>query len=343
MHHYPDKHILIYVHHHGAGHLKRMQQLVPAIQPLATLTFVTCHEEMRKKVQEAFTGCAVYNLPSKWSEDGTYPARTYAQAFEGIGFCQTAAARNEAFCSLLTHNKFDLFISDVSAELTILARQCGVKVVMQRHSGCTWKDPTQVFAYDCAEALYAPYAEKLELPEFAHHNKTYYLGFFGTVTAAPSIDASVITLIHGEERVISAVVASFADTSLKLNVVGGLPNSGLSIPGINFLGPTSDIGGAIHGNVVICSAGNNLLSELSTLNKSLVLIPENRPYDEQAAKAKMMEMTGYGVNLQSEHLEASRLSIIEQVENRLSNSPPMQSLCNKNAPASFADFIGNYL
>jgi len=340
MHACPNKHILVYVHHHGTGHLKRMCTLIPAIERIAKVSFLAGTDAMASALNTHFPNSRVFILPSKWPSNSPSVKRTFDRAFEGIGFYKEAAARSQYFCTLLVNQNIDLFISDVSAELTILARQCGVKVVMQRHSGYTGQDPTQVFAYECAESLYAPYPQSLELKDYGHLSKTHYLGFLGQTARVDVTQPRVITVLVGDTKLRCAISEHLAQNGFTVNVVGEWPEDAPSFENIHIIGSTDNVGSAIVGDIVICSAGNNLISELVYLNKKLILIPEPRPYSEQEAKAIMIQQTEAGRYCLPEQAINNSKHFIKLVEDAINAPPPaLQALHNPNAAAEFKQLI----
>jgi len=72
---------------------------------------------------------------------------------------------------------------------------------------------------------------------------------------------------------------------------------GEPIKGVTYKGMVANISQAITASVVVTSGGNNAVSQLLALGKKLIVIPENRPYQEQDEKACMLAKNNLAVHL----------------------------------------------
>ncbi|WP_218353527.1 glycosyltransferase [Alteromonas lipotrueiana] len=339
----PDstKTLLYYVHHHGAGHLQRARTLIDALETQFAIIFVVANPAMQTKLQHEFGHLPCECLPSKWAASPAFPDRTYDSAFEGVPCTSAATQRALTFVNLLSAYQADLFISDVSAELSILARAAGVPVVMQRHSGETHIDPTQVFAYQSASALYAPYPRHIEDPDFEFIEKTRFLGFFSQLGAERQ-DAvrRGITLVSSKGEGVETILPTLQQLQLPIWVVGC---EGESTSNVTFLGYVNDISVHIPTDVVVCSGGNNLLSELLLLGKKLIIVPQSRPYNEQVSKAAQLTKHNYAVTLPVTHI-ADVSHWQQAVHNAASiDTSRVSALANPHAAEQFAALIKDLL
>ena len=77
------------------------------------------------------------------------------------------------------------------------------------------------------------------------------------------------------------------DQNTKFTIIGNKQDYDLDKNCI-LLGMVKDIREAIAGEIVVSAAGQNTIAELLSLGKRLILLPEHRPYDEQAVHADVL-------------------------------------------------------
>lgn len=301
--------LLYYIHHHGNGHLQRATFLVPIVQHTCTVEIVIASEAFYPAVAAAFPDIVIHRLNSKWDDQPTQGQRTFDAAFEGMPFTRNARQRAASFAAILHERNITHFLSDVSAELTIQARSAGVQCLMQRHSGDIGADPTQVFAYQCAEFLFAPFPQEIEAPDFVFADKTCYLGFIASPARLTASMDNGITIVHPDASLVRKLCELLNPQSVQITVIGC---EGPSLEGVRWLGKVADVAAAITSKVVICSGGNNLISELMMLGKSLLVLPEPRPYDEQLAKAAGLARAGW-----AQYLDATDLQYSDRVHAKI--------------------------
>ena len=289
--------VFFYVHHHGAGHITRAELLINKLQNSYNVVVLYGDLKVKMALNKVCKRGVFEKLPSKWVGRSSVQ-RNYNAAFEGIEYSEAPLERSITFNLLAQQYKPVLFISDVSAELTIMARSIGIPVLMQRHSGDISGDPTQVFAYECATKLYAPYPKQLETPHYGYFNKTHYLGFISKYTGSESASKTgfgnhITLLITDAQRaaLIARVLTNYTD---HVEVIGC---HGEPIKGVTYKGMVANINQAITASVVVTSGGNNAVSQLLALGKKLIVIPENRPYQEQDEKARMLAKNNLAVHL----------------------------------------------
>lgn len=301
--------LLYYIHHHGNGHLQRATFLVPIVQHTCTVEIVIASDAFYPAVMAAFPDIRIHRLNSKWDDQHTQGQRTFDAAFEGMPFTRNARQRAALFVTILYERNITHFLSDVSAELTIQARSAGVRCLMQRHSGDISIDPTQVFAYQCAECLFAPFPQEIEDPDFIFADKTCYLGFIASPAQLTASMDNGITIVHADVCLVRKLCELLNPQSVEITVIGC---ENPSVEGVRWLGKVADVAAAITSKVVICSGGNNLISELMVLGKSLLVLPEPRPYDEQRAKAAGLVRAGW-----AQHLETTDLQYPDRVHAKI--------------------------
>lgn len=327
--------VLFYVHHHGKGHLARAQHLVPLVEKYATVTLLTAHEDFADSVANALPKRKVITLPTKWPKGSGQPPRSFNAAFEGIPFAPQASTRAAFFHNLLTDVNYAGLISDVSAELTIYARGAGLPVLMQRHSGDISGDPTQVFAYHCASALYAPYPSQLEVDDFPFSSKTTFLGNLTPARKEKTVKRNGVTIVHNDCEVVNAVCDAILPTDMPITVISSDPSRLRHLNDIDYFRHVADISSHVETGLVFCSAGNNTLCELLAIDRKLIVVPEPRPYEEQSAKALKLANLNAAVYLPKSSISKTSdiLNAIDQT--RTIEPSVIASLLHDGAPSQW--------
>lgn len=292
-----------YVHHQGLGHLTRLQALA---------------EHLRSPV----TGLSSLPRPAGWDRDwvqlerdDAVPAAEAAAAdATALGVLHWAprhdrglAGRAAAVTDWIRRADPALVVVDVSVEIAVLVRLCGVPVVVLAMPGVRTDRP-HTLAYDLAEALLAPW------PEGAHTDgwtpdwqaKLWAVGglsrFDGRAAerpartreplvhgrAAPAVPRRVLLLWGGGGRGTSATEVAAARAAT---------------PGWQWVerGPASpspdlwsDLASA---DVVVTHGGQNSVAEVAAARRPAVVVAQPRPFDEQVATARAVDRVGAAVGL----------------------------------------------
>ena len=324
--------LLYYIHHHGNGHIARAKKLVPLAEKYADVSLLIGHHAFKAVVAEALSNREIFTLPAK-CQGNTAKARSFDAAFEGVPLSPSSCHRAYYFYQLVNETLFTGFISDVSAELTIYARGAGLPVLMQRHTGDISGDPTQVFAYHCAQALYAPYPSQFEAPDFAFLNKTTFLGCIAASTNNSPVIKKGITVIHNDAQVINAICEALLPYEMPISVVGGDKTQLRYLNQVTHNEQVDSIIAHAQTDIVFCSGGNNTLCELLSVGKKLIVVPASRPYGEQNAKAKRLSEIGAAVCLEKDELH-EKINILHAVDHAKSlNADTLATIKNETVSA----------
>ena len=210
-----------------------------------------------------------------------------------------------------------LFVVDVSAEITLLARIMSVPAITIRMHGDR-SDPGHLAGYEAAVGMLAPFDERIEqddYPDWAK-SRTFYSGGLCT-TKDPVISQS-------EAR---AKLGLPTDKSITLVIAGGggsgTPYAPLTVAARALPDALWLVAGPVHreghetdfGNLrelgwidnltdylcaadrVVASAGDNTVHEIARAEKPFLCVPEWRYFDEQQAKAAELAKLGAAVHL----------------------------------------------
>ena len=224
-----------------------------------------------------------------------------------------------------------LFVVDVSAEITLLARIMSVPAITIRMHGDR-SDPGHLAGYEAAVGMLAPFDERIEqddYPDWAK-SRTFYSGGLCT-TKDPVISQS-------EAR---AKLGLPTDKSITLVIAGGggsgTPYAPLTVAARALPDALWLVAGPVHreghetdfGNLrelgwidnltdylcaadrVVASAGDNTVHEIARAEKPFLCVPEWRYFDEQQAKAAELAKLGAAVHLSSASFDSRMAAGVE--------------------------------
>lgn len=289
-----------YAHHQGAGHVTRARSIAACLR-------------------EPVWGLSSRPAPVGWAGPWTELARDDTPRPPGeddvtaggvLHWAPThhrgLAGRMAQVSSWIAEHRPALLVVDVSVEVALLARLCGVPTVVVALPGTRLDRPHRL-AYDSAAALLAPWpvdAHTADWPQ-TWRDKLWCVGgisrFDGQAVPARSPAASgqrrVLVLWGGGGRPVtpSMVAAARAAT-----------------PGWTWTerdlhaAPSADLWGDLTGaDVVVTHAGQNSVAEVAAARRPAVVVAQPRPFGEQAATAAAVERMGLAVGL-PDWPEASR-------------------------------------
>jgi UDP-N-acetylglucosamine:LPS N-acetylglucosamine transferase len=179
---------------------------------------------------------------------------------------------------------------DVSVEVSLLARLCGIPTVVVAMPGRR-DDPPHRLAYDSADALLAPWpkgAHDLHWPD-RWFDKAWFVG----------------AISRFDDRLPSAPVATTGSggTVLVLWGSGGRSTTSEQVraaeaatPGWTWVERSPDTSGSADlwadlqaADVVVTHAGQNAVAEVAAARRPAVVVAQPRPHDEQVATAQRVD------------------------------------------------------
>ncbi|MFJ4969944.1 glycosyltransferase [Streptomyces sp. NPDC088755] len=275
-----------YVHHQGSGHLHRARSIA-ARCPLTV------------------TGLSSLPAPDDWpgpwvrlprDDDGDPGAFGDVTAGGRLHWAPTRHAglrgRMARIARWIEETSPRLVVSDVSVEVALLARVLGTPTAVVAMRGDR-TDPPHRMAYDLAELLLAPWPATLAEPGWPRHwrAKTVHTGAFSRFDGRPPAPAEerphgapprrVLLLMGTGGTDISAAevaAASAASPGWRWVTLGG-PDGRWSAD------PWPSLCAA---DVVVTHAGQNALAECAAARRPAVVVPQERPFGEQAATGRAL-------------------------------------------------------
>jgi hypothetical protein len=288
----------IYVHHHGAGHAARAGAVGRALRDRgAAVTYLSSLRAERLGPGES----VLLPLDTDRRPEGA-PGETPEELhFAPLGSAGLAA-RMAAIAGWVERRRPHLMLVDVSVEVAMLARLCGVPFAYLRQSG-ERDDPPHRLAYRWAAGLPAPYPEWLEPADTPAEirERSRHVGaitrFDGAARPRPG-GRPRRALVLGECGPLSAEIA---DAARGWQILGPRPVD------LELLGRCA---------VVVAPAGANVVAEAAFARCGLVCMPQPRPFDEQIARGRDLERHDAAMVLAEPPAPARWPSLLEDARDR---------------------------
>ncbi|WP_217229889.1 glycosyltransferase [Streptomyces anulatus] len=275
-----------YVHHQGSGHLHRARSIAAHVPfPVTGLSSLPA--------PEGWSGPWV-SLPR--DDDGD-PA-TFGDVTAGgrLHWAPVLHAglrgRMARIAEWIEATSPVLLVSDVSVEVALLSRLLGTPTAVVAMRGERTDTPHRT-AYDLAELLLAPWPSTLPEPGWPGHwrAKTVHTGAFSRfdgrsptpleARADPTRTRRVLLLMGSGGRDVSAAeiaAARAASPGWRWTTLGGPDGRWEADPWPALCAA----------DVVITHAGQNALAECAAARRPAVVVPQERPFGEQAATGRAL-------------------------------------------------------
>jgi UDP-N-acetylglucosamine--N-acetylmuramyl-(pentapeptide) pyrophosphoryl-undecaprenol N-acetylglucosamine transferase len=265
-----------YVHHHGGGHAARANAIADQMRtPVTVLTSAQVDFE-----------CEVKRLPM--DTDGPAlrsecPPELHFAPFGSRGLSQ----RMSMIAEWIASARPSLFVVDVSVEVALLARLCGVPVTIVRQHG-NRNDPAHRLAINWARHLLAPYPEWFEEPTTTEEvrARTSYAGAVSRFDGGsrPKIklaEQPTALLVSGGDRRIAALTAPISAVGWRADLAGNADDR-----------KPFPIDRLAAADVVVGAGGSNLVAEAAFAGRGLVVFPRDRPFGEQLSRGTLLDALG---------------------------------------------------
>jgi hypothetical protein len=197
-------------------------------------------------------------------------------------------ARMDAVARWIGEARPDAFVTDVSVEIATLVRLLGVPVIVMALPGERFDTP-HLLVHRLADHIIAAWPQELLAPGWlrVHEDKTSYVGGISRYDdrARPAPDGQA----HADIRVL-VLAGAMEDFRA---AIGGCARA---CPGTTW----TAIGGAngawvedpwpqiCAADVVVTAAGQGAIADIAAARRRAVVIPQPRPFDEQAITAHVL-------------------------------------------------------
>jgi hypothetical protein len=281
-----------YVHHVGRGHLTRATAVAA---------------RLRHRVTGLGSLPPPTGWPGRWVElerDDVHPPYAARADVTARGTLHWApvhdpglATRQARVARWLARERPSLLVVDVSVEVALLARLCGVPVAVVALPGDRL-DRAHRTAYDLAEVLVAPWPEGTHSagwPE-AWLAKTCHVGAVSRFDGAPR----PVGVLGPRPRVLLLWGAGGRTTT-----DADVRTARAATPDWDWVvrtpeAPSADLWRELaDADVVVTHAGQNAVAEVAAARRPAVVVAQPRPFGEQVATARAVQRLGVAVGLES--------------------------------------------
>ena len=324
-----------YAHHHGSGHCRQIDKLAALLptearQQLTVFTSVTSDAYMFAAIDEA----QVVRLPAEDERADDVLAGRAGQYWQPASLHYSPVGnsdiqqRSHKILDTIYQRRIDLMIIDVSVEVAMLCRAASVPYLYVRLPGLRDDEP-HLNAFAGALALLAPYPRTLEsamTPDWLA-KKTLYLDFINieqkNVQTYQDFIKNLMQLTTDEEALSSMLEGKNTPTIVTvIKGYGGhqaidakLPELRQLLPHafIISLGPIDDdkrhyvdIAADVndvtpfieHSNYLLMACGLNAVAQAYDYATALVVLPDDRPHQEQEVMAEALIAQGRALSWQ---------------------------------------------
>ena len=304
-------HVGFYVHYHGRGHAARVGAILRSLSSRATV-FTSRNGHRRwagPTLQEVIDlPCDIDGVPEAGAaRQADLPAAHFTPLWT-----PTITDRVAILTRWMARVRPAAMVVDVSSEVALLSRLAGIPTVCIRQHGDR-RDAGHENAYHAAGLLLAPFPERLEddmTPGWVRRRTVYSAGFCRYDDAPPPRETARRDLGWTEGRHVLVMTggggtgdsvehlcdAARACPDWQWHAVGRFAAGGRLPENLHVLGWVDDPRPYVRAaDVVVSAAGHNSVMELAHSRARVILIPEERPFQEQARKAAVLQREGLAV------------------------------------------------
>ncbi|WP_457856968.1 hypothetical protein [Psychrobacter pulmonis] len=324
-----------YAHHHGSGHCRQIDKLAALLptearQQLTVFTSVTSDAYMFAAIDEA----QVVRLPAEDERADDVLAGRAGQYWQPASLHYSPVGnsdiqqRSHKILDTIYQRRIDLMIIDVSVEVAMLCRAASVPYLYVRLPGLRDDEP-HLNAFAGALALLAPYPRTLEstkTPEWISQ-KTLYLDFINTqqrdAQTYQDFIKNLMQLTTDEEALSSMLEGKNTPTIVTvIKGYGGHQAIDAKLPVLRqllpyafiiSLGPIDDdkrhyvdIAADVndvtpfieHSDYLLMACGLNAVAQAYDYATPLVVLPDDRPHQEQEVMAEALIAQGRALSWQ---------------------------------------------
>jgi len=291
--------VLWYVHDRGSGHLHRASAVTALLD---SPVVVACGPGVHAKARHALS-VPVRALPS----DVPATAEPTVGPWHHAPTSPEVRARALALADVVRAHHCTTAVVDVSMEVVTLARLMGLRVVALRQSGRR-RDAAHCIGFASADIVWVPQCRALEPIDLPIDGRWRFTGAFSRFDSlAPPLPARgraqrlVVLLIGNGGHGLNVERWSQArpPDGWRVVVAGSADQAAAGSPGRAPAGAVDVVGHVdpvfpllADADVVIASAGWSAVADVVAASARLVLVPEDRPFDEQHVRARALSAAG---------------------------------------------------
>jgi len=287
-----------YVHHHGRGHVSRFlavrphldadvvvfsSMTAPTVLPVGT-EWVSL--PLDNEVEERAGGVLD---PYDPDAEATVRGRLHWAPLDHRGHRRRLALI--AACA----DELDVFVVDVSVEVAVFVRLLGLPLALFTQPGARVDVPHEL-AFAIADRIIAPW------PAGAHDTSVFgeaavQLHTVGGISRSagrerPAVEPGTVLLLGGigpvgeRDAVWTALAERFPD--VRWRSAGYLPDTFVDDPWEAIC----------RAEVVITAGGQNSIADVAAADRPTIVVPQERPFDEQSTTARVLDAEGFVVSFE---------------------------------------------
>jgi hypothetical protein len=277
-----------YVHHHGHGHATRFAAIRPHLDaPVVVFSSLPAPD----RLPERTTWVVLPRDDDEYAVGGVVQDPREADPTVG-GLLHWAPRghrghrrRLAMIAQACAERELGAFVVDVSVEVALWVRMLGVPTVVMAQPGDRTDEPHSL-AYRAADRILAPWPDRMvpsaALEEF--RGRVVWVGgvsrFDGRERTAGPVGRSLLVLGRvGSDDAVAAACEEAADAGWSPTVVGADAAAWAADPW--------DL--LCASEVVVSAAGQNSIADLAAVGARALVIPQDRPFDEQRSTADALQ------------------------------------------------------
>lgn len=301
-----------YIHHQGAGHITRAVAIANALST-EHIAFMGSDLAKYRHMIPFHVECIHLPMDTATEENEFFEKREVSFLHYAPMNANGLSKRNNIMTTFFVGNPTCILVVDVSVEVTLLARICGVPTVVIRQHG-NRNDLPHRLAYESAEMILAPYPKALSSAgqEGIYAGKTFFSGGFSRFTAQQrkqydNPSQNIAIFIGQGGSVIDKTFVSYLSKQIPhdytLHILGNIKMEESALENTIFHGNCATPETILSTcDVIICSAGHNTVMELGDLRKRMICVPAARAFDEQVVKAELLEHLSLAIVVPEEQI-----------------------------------------
>ncbi len=268
-----------YVHAHGRGHLQRLQCVAAHLRtPVTALSSLPRPDDWDGEWVQLPD-----DLPTGTDTDPTAGGTLHWAPLHHAGLRD----RSAAIATWIADARPALVVVDVSVEVAVLVRTMGVPVVVAAMRGDR-ADRAHSTAYDLADALLAPWPAELPEPWPQRWlQKAWHVG------GLSRLDDREPTSAPGGRRVAVLWGSGGSEVGLDDVAAAAAASPGWTWDDRGMRGTATDPWALLQdADVVVTHGGQNAVAEVAAARRPAVVVPQERPHDEQHATGRALHAGG---------------------------------------------------
>jgi len=336
--------IAFYVHHHGSGHIMRTLAIAKALSNCKVTLLGSDLENYMHIIPSHYK---VIHLPMDTPSSNDLYVGNNLPA--GLHYAPLNIEGQRKRVNIMTHFFSTVFplllVVDVSVEIAMLATLSGVPFIVVKQHGDRIDLP-HILAYSNAVGVLAPYPKTMSGNDIKWiMEKTFFAGGISRFkvredAANPREKQVSIVVGQGGTSINIPLIEHIANCCPDwcLQVLGEVKNPNNTYENICYHGKVSHPDGIMEKCcIVIGNAGHNTVMEVAALGKRFITIPEDRPFNEQVVKARVMHELGLARIISPQDLYITSWRKI--FENMVTVKPVWKGIISDKATTLAAEYL----